>query len=64
MTLDIDIKRDDYLNSNTQADFDKVNTANADMQTEINELRTRLARLIKGVRRARKGKVSVSDLKL
>ncbi len=43
---------------------DKVNTANADMQAEINELRTRLARLIKGVRRARKGKVSVSDLKL
>ena len=42
----------------------KVNTANADMQAEINELRTRLARLIKGVRRARRGKVSVSDLKL
>jgi hypothetical protein len=57
-------KRDDYLDGNTQADFDKVNTANADMQMEISELRTRLARLIKGVRRAQKGKVSVSDLKL
>lgn len=57
-------KRDDYLDGNTQADFDKVNTANADMQIEISELRIRLARLIKGVRRAQKGKVSVSDLKL
>jgi len=57
-------KRDDYLDGNTQADFDAVNNANANMQMEISELRIRLARLIKAVRRARKGKVSVSDLKL
>lgn len=57
-------KRDDYLDGNTQADFDKVNTANADMQVEISELRLRLARLIKDVRRAKKGKVCVSSLKL
>lgn len=44
--------------------IDTDDKTNADMQAEINELRTRLARLIKGVRRARKGKVSVSDLKL
>lgn len=57
-------KRDDYLDGNTQADFDAVNNANANMQIEISELRLRLARLIKGVRRAQKGKVSVSDVKL
>lgn len=52
------------LDGNTQADFDKVNTANADMQVEISELRTRLARIIRGVRRARKGKISVSGIEL
>lgn len=57
-------KRDDYLDGNTQADFDAVNNANANMQMEIIELRLRLARLIKGVRRAQKGKASISDLKL
>ena len=57
-------KRDDYLDGNTQADFDAVNNANANMQMEIIKLRTRLARLIKAVRRAQKGKVSVGDIKL
>lgn len=52
------------LDGNTQADFDAVNNANANMQMEISELRLRLARLIKDVRRANKGKVSVSDIEL
>ncbi len=61
---DMNIKRDDYLDGNTQADFDAVNNANANMQMEIIELRARLARLIRAVRRAQKGKISVGDIKL
>ena len=52
------------LDGNTQADFDAVNNGNANMQMEIIELRTRLAKLIKDVRRASKGKVCVSSIKL
>jgi len=59
-----DIVRDRLLDGNTQADFDKVNTANADMQIEISELRDRLAKLIRSVRRARKGKIGVGDIEL